>query len=284
MAKIFFHPPVLFIIAFTCLFSFAPAQKNNYRVYALKFGQRNNKVAIADVAVGSSSSDSTNVYYMYWLIKGDKGKNILVDAGFTDDADIDPKMISFKQPDKMLEKLNVNPGEITDIIITHPHWDHIGGIDLYPDARVWMQKSDFEYFTDAAWKKDGDHGGFNKADVRKINKRKADGKLTLVNGDSLEILPGIRVFTGSKHTYESQYVIVSRDNGKRIILASDNAKYYYNLENLLSIPATTDKQGYIFNLRRMRAGTANGDLFVPGHDPLVFKVFASIAEDVAEIK
>lgn len=92
------------------------------------------------------------------------------------------------------------------------------------------------------------------------------------------------MFTGSKHTYESQYVIVSRDNGKRIILASDNAKYYYNLENLLSIPATTDKQGYIFNLRRMRAGTANGDLFVPGHDPLVFKVFASIAEDVAEIK
>jgi glyoxylase-like metal-dependent hydrolase (beta-lactamase superfamily II) len=257
-------------------------QKNNYHVYALKFGQRNNKAAITDIAVGAKSSDSTNVYYMYWLIKGDNGKNILVDAGFTNDADVDPKMISFKQPDQMLQKLNVKPEEITDIIITHPHWDHIGGIDLYPNAMMWMQQEDYSYFTDAAWQKGGDHGGFNKADVQKINKKKTNGKLTLVKGDSIEIMPGIRVFTGSKHTYESQYVIVG--TGKRIILASDNAKYYYNIESLLPIPATLDQKGYIFNLKRMKAGIDNGDLLVPGHDPLVFKKFPLVVEDVVEIK
>jgi glyoxylase-like metal-dependent hydrolase (beta-lactamase superfamily II) len=268
----------------TAFISFkSQAQKNNYRVYALKFGQRSNKIAINDIALGVKSSDSTEVYYMYWLVKGD-GKKILVDAGFRDDADIDPKMISFTRPDKILERINVKPEEITDIIITHPHWDHIGGIDLYPNAMVWMQKDDFEYFTNAAWQKGGDHGGFNEADVKKIIKKKLDGKLTLVKGDSLEILPGIRVFTGSKHTFESQYVAVNGYHNKKIILASDNAKYYYNLDSLLPVPATYDPQGYINNLRRMKAIMPSGNPVVPGHDPLVFKKFSEVAKDVVEIK
>lgn len=220
---------------------------------------------------------------MYWLLKGDNGKNILVDAGFTDDADINPVYITYTRPDKMLEKINIKPGDITDIIITHPHLDHIGGIDLYPGAMVWMQKDDYDYFVGSAWQTGGNKNGFNKNDVQKIVQRNLDNRLSLVEGDNLEILPGIKVFTGSKHTYESQYVSVG-SGADKIIIASDNAWFYHNLISLLPIPITLDSRAYVKNLKKMKTMVDIIDFIIPGNDPLVFSKFQTVAEDVVKIK
>jgi glyoxylase-like metal-dependent hydrolase (beta-lactamase superfamily II) len=258
-------------------------QENSYEIYALKFGERTNKVPVTEVAVGSPRTDSVQVCFMYWLLKGNNGRTILVDAGFTDDADINPAAITFTRPDMMLDKLKVRPEDITDIIITHPHWDHIGGMDLYPNATVWMQKEDYDYFVGAAWQKDGNRGGFNKNDVAKIVNRNLEEKLVLVKGDDLEIIPGIRVFIGSKHTYESQFVMVESDD-RQAIIASDNAWFYYNLESGLPIPIGMDQKAYAANLKRMNKMVKDVDLIVPGHDPLVFTRFPKVADDVVRIK
>lgn len=108
------------------------SQNDTYEIYVLKFGERTNKVPVADLAVGASGNDSLNVCFMFWLLKGDNGKTVLVDAGFTDDQEINPKYIFWTRPDKMLDKINIKASDVTDIILTHPHWDHIGGIDLFP--------------------------------------------------------------------------------------------------------------------------------------------------------
>jgi glyoxylase-like metal-dependent hydrolase (beta-lactamase superfamily II) len=72
-----------------------------------------------------------------------------------------------------LAKVALKPEDITDIILTHPHWDHIDGIGLFPKAHIRMQKDDFGYFVGAAWQKgnngnNGDNGGFSPRDVRMI--------------------------------------------------------------------------------------------------------------------
>ena len=110
-----------------------------------------------------------------------------------------------------------------------------------------------------------------------------DKQLTLVKGDSIEIIPGIRVFIGSRHTYESQYVLVGTGSDK-VIIASDNTWLYYNLTSLLSIPITFDQKAYIQNLKRMKSMVKNIDLIIPGHDPLVFSKFPKAAEGVVKIK
>ncbi|CAN5635170.1 N-acyl homoserine lactonase family protein [soil metagenome] len=271
------------LIFFGIVISTGAFSQVKYEIYALKFGERTNKIPLADAAVGATGTDSLNVCFMYWLLKGNNGRNILVDAGFTGDADINPKFISFSPPDKMLEKINMKPDEITDIIITHPHWDHIGGIDLYPDAMVWMQKDDYNYFVTDAWQHDGNSKGFNKKDVVKIVQRNLDEKLTLIKGDDIEILPGIKVFIGGKHTFESQFVLVG-SGADKVILASDNSWFYYNIEHLLPIPVTHDAKAYVKNLARMKSMVSNMDYIIPGHDPLVFTKFSPVAEGVVQIK
>ncbi len=260
-------------------------QNAGYEIYAVKFASLNFKVPIAAMAVGSSSKDSTSVCYFIYLLKGNNGKMILVDAGFTEPIKPYPwQAFAYTRPDSMLRKMNIKPADITDVIITHPHWDHIGGIDLFPNAMIWMQKEDFNYFVGAAWQKgENPDNGFNPIDVVKIIQRNLNGKLTLVKGDSVEIMPGVRVFTGSKHTYESQYVLVGTGADK-VIIASDNSWLYYNLTNLLSIPVTFDQKAYLQNLKRMRAMVNNIDLIIPGHDPLLFSKFPKVIDGVVRIK
>lgn len=262
----------------------AYCQSNSYEIYALKFATLNFKMPIAFSAVGSTSKDSTGICYMVYLLKGNNGRTILVDAGFTETPAIyNMQAFTYIRPDSILKQININPSDITDVIITHPHWDHIGGIDLFPKAMVWMQEKDYNYFVGTAWQKDIDNSGFNSKDVYKIIQKNIDKQLTLVKGDSIEIIPGIRVFIGSRHTYESQYVLVASGSDK-VIIASDNTWLYYNLTSLLSIPITFDQNAFIENLKRMKSIVKNIDLIIPGHDPLVFSKFPKVAEGVVKIK
>ena len=274
----------LFILLLTAASLQTISQDNHYKIFALKSALLKFKLPLAYGAVGSNSKDSIQVYYMIYLLKGNNGRTVLADAGFSETpAMYSMSNFNYTRPDSILEKINIHPAGITDIIITRPHWDHIGCIDLFPNAMAWMQEKDFNYFLGTAWQKEGDAGAFNPKDVQKIIQKNLTGKLTLVKGDNIEIIPGIKVFIGSKHTYESQYALVGSGDSAAII-ASDNTWFYYNLVNLLPIPVTFDAKAYVQNLKRMKTMVRNPDYSIPGHDPLVFLKFPAVAEDVVKIK
>jgi len=264
----------------------AMTQKQHYDVYAIKFASAARLFPISDVADKGPSTDSVNLDFMVWLIKGD-GKNILVDAGFLNDMEEakDFNIKNYVRPDSILSKLHLKAGDITDIILSHPHWDHIDGIDLFPNAQAWMQKEDFNYFVSTAWQKDGNKGGFNKRDVRKMVELNLAGRLTLVDGDDKEIIPGIKVYTGSRHTFNSQYVLVETGVNK-IVLASDNIWIYYILEHLTppSAGGTLDPAGYVKAMQRMKSLVTNPKFIIPGHDSQVLERFPKVTEGVVKIE
>ena len=237
--------------------------------------------------MNASHNDSVKISFMIWLVKGDNGKNILVDAGFLEDiAEAkDFAIASYTRPDSMLFKVGLKREDITDVILTHPHWDHMDGIDLFPNAHVWIQKDDFNYFVGSAWQRDGNNWGFNKRDVPKLIDLNLAGKLTLVDEDDKEILPGIKVYTGSRHTFNSQYVLV-KTGVHKIILASDNIWLYYNLEYLKSAPSygTFDTSGYVKSMQKMKTLASDIKYIIPGHDPKIFSMFPVIEEGIVKIR
>lgn len=263
------------------------SQLQNYEVYAIKFAAKATPLAVSALAEKGSEKDSVNLDFMVWLIKGKNGKNVLVDAGFLRDIEEakDFGIINYVRPDSMLSKLALSAEDITDIIVSHPHWDHIDGIDLFPKAHIWMQKEDFNYFVSTAWQKEGINWGFDKRDVRKLIDLNLAGKLTLVDGDDKEIISGIVVYTGSRHTFNSQYVLVETGINK-IILASDNIWIYYNLEHLRPAASlgTFDTTAYIKSMQRMKTLASNVKYIIPGHDSRVFSIFPSISQGVVKIE
>ena len=262
----------------------ASSQPVKYEVYALRFASSAHAWPIAEWAINGPEKDSVNINFMIWLIKGSNGKNILLDAGFCNDIP-DAKefhIINFIRPDSVLRKISLRPEDITDIILSHPHWDHIDGINLFPNARVWMQTADFYYFIGAAWQKDGQNGGFNKRDVHKLIDINMAGRVSLVDNDDTEIMPGIRVYTGSHHTFNSQYARVETGSGN-VVLASDNIWIYYNL-NHLAPGGTSDTTGYINQMKRMKTMVPDVKYIIPGHDAALFSKFPVITEGVIKIK
>ncbi len=275
--KVLCAAAVLFLIA-----SAAFAQSTTtYDIYALRFAGPESE-SLSEAAVGGDPKQTVAVVNMVWLLKGSNGRNVLVDTGFIQPGDGKDK--TYIRPDVALGRLHVSPDDIADVIITHPHVDHIDGIDLFPKATLWMQKDDYDYFVGAAWQKGGMSKGFEKEDVRKIVEANLSGRLRLVKGDNLEVQPGITVFTGSKHTWESQYLVVKTQTDP-VLLASDAIWFYYNLDHLVAIPTYTfDAAAYVQAMKRMTTLVPNRDLIIPGHDAKVFEKFPRVAEGVVRIR
>jgi len=121
--------------------------------------------------------------------------------------------------------------------------------------------------------------------VHKLIDKNLAGKISLVVGDNQEIIPGIKVFTGSRHTFDSQYILIETGKNK-IILASDNIWVYYSLEHMLPASAggTFDPAGHVNAMRRMKTLVTNPQYIIPGHDRKVFSKFRVIKEGVVKIE
>lgn len=258
-----------------------------YEIYALKYAELENPNPISGWVKGGPDNDSVKIVFMVWLIKGSDGRNILVDAGCRADlqAGIDFGLSNFKRPDSVLLEAGVKAEDITDIIISHPHWDHIDGITLFPNTHVWIQKDDYDYYVGEAWQKDANHGGFVKRDILTLVDLNISGRVTLVKGDNKEIIPGIKVYTGSRHTYNSQYAVV-QSGTDRVVIASDNIWVYYSLEKMLPAPdyGTFDEKMYVAAMQRMKTLASKPDFVIPGHDGAIFSKFQRITERVVKIK
>src|SRR5258708_1894822 len=177
--------------------------------------------------MGAPKGEKIAIAMVVWLIRGG-GRNILFDSGYQRDTFLKYfPSTEYIRPDEAVKLAGVQPEEITDIVVSHSHWDHLGGIDLFAKGTVCIQKEEFRFYTDEAWQPGGSHGGIDPEDVQQLVKLNTEGRLHLVDGDNVEIFPGIRAYTGGRHTYASQYLRV--EGNPPFVLASDNCYLYRNL-------------------------------------------------------
>jgi len=256
--------------------------KPQYEVYAIRYATIPG-FAVSGLVEGADPSRKLDIAMLVWLVRGN-GRNILVDSGFYRDQFFKQwKVAGFVKPSEAVKRAGVAPEDITDVIITHMHWDHADGMDLFPKARVWVQKDELAYYSGEAWQSRRTHGGIDPDDVLAAVKLNFEGRLGLVNGDAQEILPGVTCYTGGKHTYASQYVGVNTAAGA-VVLASDNMYLYENLEKRVPIAATLDRESNLRAQDRMRTLAANPRLIIPGHDPAVMTKFTETAPGVVKIQ
>jgi glyoxylase-like metal-dependent hydrolase (beta-lactamase superfamily II) len=261
-----------------------------YEVFAIRYAPIPDFPVNALIA-GADPQRKLSIAMTVWLIRGN-GRNILVDSGFYRPQFFKQfKVESFIKASEAVSQPGImpagqaalTPDDITDVIITHMHWDHADGMDLFPKARIWLQIDEYTYYTGEAWQSPRTHGGIEPDDVLAAVKLNFAGRVTLVNGDAQQILPGITCYTGGKHTFQSQYIGVNTKAGT-VILASDNMYLYENLEKHVPIVQTLDAASNLRAQDRMKQLAASPRLIVPGHDPAVFEKFPKVSERVVRIE
>src|SRR5215467_3907795 len=214
-------------------FSLWAQNKPLYEVYAIRYATIPD-FAVNQLVAGAEAGRKLDIAMMVWLVRGN-GHTILVDSGFYREQFFKQWHVNdFVKPSDAVKRAGVQPEDVTDIIITHMHWDHADGMDLFPKAKIWIQKDEYTYYTGEAWQQRNTHGGIDRDDVLAIVKLNMDGRVGLVNGDAQEIIPGVVCYTGGKHTWQSQFVSVESKDGK-VVLASDNMYLYENMEKHVPI-------------------------------------------------
>jgi glyoxylase-like metal-dependent hydrolase (beta-lactamase superfamily II) len=237
---------------------------------------------VSSLIAGVDTSRKLDIAMMVWLLRGSDGRNVLVDAGFHRDDEVRRyRATGFMTPAEAVERAGVKPEDVSDVIISHVHWDHMGGVDLFPKARFWIQREEFEHHLDSAGTvKDR---AIDASDAKLLANLARQGRVMLVDGDAKEIIPGITVYTGGKHTYASQFAGVRTTFGT-VVVASDNMYLYENLARHLPIAQTLDPESNIRAQERMTTIASDRRFIVPGHDPEVFLRFPSPGNGVALIR
>lgn len=237
---------------------------------------------VHELVTGADTLRKLDIAMMFWLLQGPGRRCVLVDAGFYRQRFLDSwKPAEYRRPSEALQSFGVSADSVTDVIVSHVHWDHLDGADLFRNARIWIQREEYDYYVGA----DGTplHAAIDTLDAAMLATLNRAGRVQLVEGDGQEILPGLTVYTGGKHTFASQYVGVRTSKGTAVI-ASDNCYLYENLDRHRPIAQTLDSTSNLAAQDRMRRIASAAHLIVPGHDPAVFTRFRSIGPGVVAIQ
>ncbi len=254
----------------------------HYEVYAVRYATLPD-FPVAGLVEGADRARRIDIPAIFWVVKG-PGRTILVDTGFYRDTFFRQwKVKDFVKPSEAIRPLGLQPGDVTDIILTHLHWDHADGADLFPSARVFVQRDEYTYYTGEAWQSPKTHGGIEPDDMLALLRANTEGRVRLIAGDAQEILPGITGFLGGRHTFASQYLTVTTAQGT-VVLASDNVYMYENLETHAPIAQSLDRDSNLKAQARMVSLASSPRLIVPGHDPDVFKRFKEVAPGIVRVE
>ena len=223
--------------------------------------------------IPGAEPDSVDIAMAVWLVRGG-GRTVLFDTGFHRDPWRERYGVTdYLRPDSAVALAGVAPDSVTDVVVSHAHWDHMGSLDLFSRATVWIQRDEYDYYVGRAWQEGGRHGGIDARDVLELVRLNTEGRVRLVDGDGVEILPGLRVFTGARHTYASQYLLVEAE--PPWVLASDNYYLFRNVEGMEAGATFSpdDREANLAALARMAELAGSPERVVPGHDLLQFRRF-----------
>jgi glyoxylase-like metal-dependent hydrolase (beta-lactamase superfamily II) len=157
-----------------------------------------------------------------------------------------------------LEQLDVDADRIEYVINSHLHFDHTGGNELLPNARIYIQEREWEaghtpelVKANAYNPNDYEHGHL----IRQVN-----GELDLFGDGTVVSFPTFG------HTPGHQSLKVKLTNGD-IVLAADACYLRQTLENLHLPGLVHDRAQMIDSLFLLRRLQSAGARIFYGHDP-----------------
>ncbi|WP_417258715.1 N-acyl homoserine lactonase family protein [Celeribacter sp.] len=245
---------------------------SNWEVHAVKYAERNERVRGDSFIIDDNHDAPHAMDYYIWVLRR-AGRVIVVDTGY-DEAEATARGRPIILPPQLaLKPLGIDPATVSDVIVTHLHYDHAGGLHLFPNAHLHMQAAEMTYATGPCMCHDHLRAPFSAGHVCEAVKRVYTGKMTFYEGDG-EIAEGITVHCIGGHSRGLQCVRVRTAAGW-LVLASDAAHYFENVYAGKPFPIVVDMQNMLDGFTRLNALASSPELIVPGHDPMVRALYPS---------
>ncbi|HXC58260.1 MAG TPA: N-acyl homoserine lactonase family protein [Steroidobacteraceae bacterium] len=216
--------------------------------------------------------------YYVWVIRG-AGQCFVLDTGF--EASIGAaRGRQLVQPVEVgLRAVGVDPAAVTDVIISHMHYDHAGNHELFPRARYHLQTDEMAHCTGSEMCHAAVRATYEVGDVQAMIGKLFAGRVVYHEG-AAQLAPGISVHRVGGHTRGLQVVRVRTQRGW-VVLASDAMHFYANWQQRRPFPIVDNVATYLDAFGTIEGLASSNQHVIPGHDPLVLQCYPAARAGLA---
>ena len=261
------------------------AERETYEVLAVRYARQPERKRrdnfILPIAGETDAHDvPMPLDYFVWVIRNER-RTFVGDTGFVPEISAKRKVPLFRTPDEALATVGVVASEVKDVIISHLHYDHAGGIGYFPKATFHLQDVEMAYATGRHMCETTAIRSFEVEDVIAMVRKVYGGQVRFHDGDA-ELAPGVSIHKVGGHSAGLMFVRVWTRRGW-VVVASDCTHFYENIRMIRPYVVCYNLGEMMNGYNKMNMLAESPDHIIPGHDPLVLEYYPPVSEDLRGI-